>query len=1046
MTGTGAAFTPDDLCRVLQLSLTDEQLAAVTAPAGPTVVVAGAGSGKTTVMSARVVWLVATGVVSPDAVLGLTFTNKAAAELSSRIRSALVAWGPVPEVGPTVATYHAYAARLLREHGVRLGLEPGSQLLGEAARYQVAERVVRRALGPFQALRGSVSDVAGKVVALDAELSEHLVDPAAVVAADHALVADIDTVAAEVGSLTADPARARQTALARVELVGLVEAYREEKRRRELMDFGDQMAGAARLAELVAEVAEGERGRFGAVLLDEYQDTSITQKRLLLALFGGGHPVTAVGDPFQAIYGWRGASVRNIGQFAAEFAVDGRPAAGFTLARNNRSGERILQLANRIADPLRDRHPEVPVLTARPEAVGRGELVVGLYRTRAAEVTAVVDDIVAQTSSGVPLREIAVLSRAAVSLAAYHEALTARDIPVEIVGLGGLLVLPEVVDLVSVLEVLNDATANPAMLRLLTGPRWRIGPRDLALLGSRARELVSGDAPSHRSHSGLADALLDAVAGVDPAEVVSLSEAVADPGDRPYSAAARERFAELAAELADLRGHRSDPLLDLVNRVLDVTGLGVEVSASPHAAAAGRRDSLDLFVDHVAQFADVEGSVTVGSFLAYLAAAEDHQRGLDSTAPGLDDSVKLLTVHKAKGLEWDVVYLPDLAPKAFPSGNVRKVWTRHPQVLPFGLRGDAADFPAVSTWQGNGGLKKFATQVAEHDAAEERRLGYVAFTRARHRVVATSHWWGPTQKTKRGPGAFLVEAHEACRSGDGVVAAWEPEPEESANPALAEPTHHAWPVPPDPAAELGRREGAALVRAAVSAGVAAGPAPQSTPWADRVARWDADLALLLAEARDAGVVDRAVRLPAALSATQIVRLAQDPDGLARDLARPMPRPPAPAARRGTRFHVWVEQRFGQGALLDLDDLGGAADPAPADADLQTLQQAFLSGPYADRPPLAVEAPFQLVLGSRTVRGRIDAVYATDEGGFEVVDWKTGHTPADPLQLAIYRLAWAELRQVPLDRVAAAFYYVVDDRVVRPDDLPGRDELSVLVTA
>ncbi|MDH4354275.1 MAG: UvrD-helicase domain-containing protein, partial [Actinomycetota bacterium] len=146
MTGTGAAFTPDDLCRVLQLSLTDEQLAAVTAPAGPTVVVAGAGSGKTTVMSARVVWLVATGVVSPDAVLGLTFTNKAAAELSSRIRSALVAWGPVPEVGPTVATYHAYAARLLREHGVRLGLEPGSQLLGEAARYQVAERVVRRAL------------------------------------------------------------------------------------------------------------------------------------------------------------------------------------------------------------------------------------------------------------------------------------------------------------------------------------------------------------------------------------------------------------------------------------------------------------------------------------------------------------------------------------------------------------------------------------------------------------------------------------------------------------------------------------------------------------------------------------------------------------------------------------------------------------------------------------------------------------------------------------------------------------------------------------
>ncbi len=1046
MTGAGDVFTPEDLCRVLQLSLTEEQLAAVTAPAGPTVVVAGAGSGKTTVMSARVVWLVATGVVGPDAVLGLTFTNKAAAELSSRVRSALAAWGPAPDVGPTVSTYHAYAARLLREHGVRLGLEPGAQLLGEAARYQVAERVVRRASGPFDALRGSVSDVAGKVVALDAELSEHLVDPATVVAADRALVADIDVVGAEAGSLTADPTLARETALARVELVGLVEAYREEKRRREVMDFGDQMAGAARLAEQVGDVAAGERSRYGAVLLDEYQDTSITQKRLLLALFGHGHPVTAVGDPFQAIYGWRGASVRNIGQFAAEFASDGRPAAGFTLARNNRSGERILDLANQVADPLRDRHPEVPVLTPRPEAVGRGEVVVGLYRTRDAEVAAVVDDILAQIASGVPLREIAVLSRAAVSLAAYHEALTAHDVPVEIVGLGGLLVLPEVVDLVSVLEVLNDATANPALLRILTGSRWRIGPRDLALLGARARELVSARGPAGGPEPDLAEALLDAVAGVDPAEVVSLSEAVADPGDGPYSAAARSRFGELAAELALLRSHRSDPLLDLVNRVLDVTGLGVEVSASPHAAAAGRRDTLDLFVDQVARFSDLDGTATVGSFLAYLAAAEEHQRGLDSSAPGLGDSVKLLTVHKAKGLEWDVVYLPDLAPKSFPSGNGRQVWTRHPQVLPFALRGDAADFPEVSTWQGNAGVGRFSAKVKEHDAAEERRLGYVAFTRARNRVVATSHWWGPTQKNKRGAGPFLVDAYDACQSGGGVVAWWEPEPVEATNPALDEPRHHSWPAPPDADAERGRREGAALVRAALSTAAQTVPEPDAAPRTDRVARWDTDLELLLAEARDAFVVDRTVRLPAALSATQVVRLAQDPDGLARDLARPMPRPPAPAARRGTRFHAWVEARFGQGALLDLDDLGGAADPELTDVDLADLQRAFLGGPYADRAPLAVEAPFQLVIGERTVRGRIDAVYTSGEGGFEVVDWKTGRSSADTLQLAIYRLAWAELHSVPVERVSAAFYYVADGRVVRPSDLPGRSELSALVTA
>jgi DNA helicase-2/ATP-dependent DNA helicase PcrA len=196
------------------------------------------------------------------------------------------------------------------------------------------------------------------------------------------------------------------------------------------------------------------------------------------------------------------------------------------------------------------------------------------------------------------------------------------------------------------------------------------------------------------------------------------------------------------------------------------------------------------------------------------------------------------------------------------------------------------------------------------------------------------------------------------------------------------------------------------------------------------------------------VVD--VPLPSSLSATAPARLRDDREGFVRDLVRPMPRPPSPTARFGTRFHAWVEARFGQQQLLDPDDLPGRADTGiDDDADLAALVNRFEEGPFGDRQPYAVEAPFALVLAGQVVRGRIDAVYretlpdGTD--GYLVVDWKTNRAPsADPLQLAVYRLAWAELQGVPPDRVRAAFHYVRTGQTVFPDGLPGRDVLEALV--
>ena len=211
--------------------------------------------------------------------------------------------------------------------------------------------------------------------------------------------------------------------------------------------------------------------------------------------------------------------------------------------------------------------------------------------------------------------------------------------------------------------------------------------------------------------------------------------------------------------------------------------------------------------------------------------------------------------------------------------------------------------------------------------------------------------------------------------------------------------------------------------------------------------WDRDLDALTGELLRARQGVTEVPLPPTLTASEVLRLAADPDEFARELARPLPRPPQPGARRGTRFHAWVESRFEELTLplLDPDDLPGSEADIADERDLEALKDAFEQTEYARRTPHRVEAPFQLEIAGRVVRGRIDAVYRTGDGDtatYEIVDWKTSRThAADPLQLALYRLAWAEQQGVPPESVTAAFVYVRDGETVRPRALPGRPELE-----
>jgi DNA helicase-2/ATP-dependent DNA helicase PcrA len=972
--------------------------------------------------------------------------------------------------------------------------------------------------GPVDAIDWAPRSVTAAVLQLAGELAEHLRVPADILNVSEWLTlhaADAvgrlsgqESSANGRGALSAGARKILACQRTREQLLPMIERYAEAKRSREVLDYGDQVTLAARLAQRHPEVGAGERGRYQAVLLDEYQDTSEAQLVLLRTLFGGGHPVTAVGDPCQSIYGWRGASAGSLRRFANHF--DG--AYSRTLSTSFRNTGKILAAAAVIQRNLRAEAPQVPRLVAAPGLGNRGRVTCALHETAADEaewVARQVTDLL-RMPPGIapdgrrwpggrkdPIRpsDIAVLCRKRVQFDPLRKALEERGIPVEVVGLGGLLTVPEVQDVVATLRVLHDPAASDALARLLTGPRWRIGPRDLIALGRRARKLAATgrDPASPSSDQDEGDALTQAVADLT-ADAGSLIEALDDLGDpAAYSPAGYTRLSALAAELRNMRAHAARPLADLVGEVERTLSLDIEVAARPGTDPAAARADLDAFAGTAAAFGTDQEEATLGAFLAYLTAAQEEEFGLEAGKVGETDTVKLVTVHAAKGLQWSAVVVPGLSAgdrsQIFPARPRQTTrWPENPRLLPFSLRGDAADLP-VLTGLDQESLKAFTQSCVERELTEERRLMYVAATRAAFWLGCSGYWWGDGV-LPLGPSVFLEEIAEACRNGAGTIAHWAPAPEPDAeNPVLAEPASATWPAPPEGDRYEAVRDGAALVKAAMAgklrpSGAALSPAaagpgddqpapgggvpvaarpaagdPASGEGLDEhdqmlVAAWARDTTLLLAEReRRRGEAAQTVELPDQLSVSALVTLARDPAELASQIRRPMPLPPAPQARRGTAFHRWLEQRYGAQQLIDPADLiGTPGADEESEADLAFLRELFEAGAWAGRWPREVEIPFETQVGDRLIRGRIDAVFAdADDGCHDVVDWKTGRPPgsaaerhAVAVQLAAYRLAWAALADVPLEKVRAAFYYVRHDLTISPADLLDAEGLAALI--
>ena len=1041
---TPRAISADDIADALgRPRPTPQQRAVIESPLAPALVVAGAGSGKTETMAGRVLWLLANSHVRPAEILGLTFTRKAAGELAARIRERIDGLARVGLLGdldpfdaPTVATYNSYANTLYRDNAAALGRESDGAVLGEAAAWQLARTTVIRSKDDrLPDLGKNLDPVTRATLAVSRALADNVADPEAVRAFARRFASIVDLPPGGRGAYADADGWAESIGALDV-LVDLAAEYGEAKRRRGLVEYSDQVALALEILRRQPAVAEVERDRFRVVLLDEYQDTSVVQTWLLAELFRG-HPVMAVGDPNQSIYGWRGASASNLDEFAGAFGATG---PRYALSTSWRNGTRILAAANELVAPFASAgRVSVERLEANDRASTR-EIDTVFAESVDEEATATAQWLKARLAEPGGPASAAILFRTRKTQPFFLEAMRQAGVPFHVLGVGGLLAEPEIADLVCALTVMHDPSAGLELVRLLAGSRWRIGVQDLWTLRGLASWLRDRDYAQQRYDDDLAEALRRSVAEGEGGSIVDAVDfiATAAEGHRAlegFSPDGLERLRDAGRLLARLRSRAGLELPDLVAFVLQELQLDIEVAANDRRPLGGA--TFDAFFDAVSNYLGLEDVATLGGFLAWLREAEQRE----DLSPRPEDpepgTVQVLTVHGAKGLEWDHVVVPRLVDDELPGRPVEggyQGWLTF-GTLPWEFRGDAAELP-VFAWEGAATRKElvdeqkaFKDRVRDHLLAEERRLAYVAVTRARHSLLLTGSFWA-TQTKPRVPSPFLLELAAAGIIGEPPAATTRDE-----NPLGDDLERILWPMDP-----LGGRR--AVVEAAAAAVRTADPA--------LIGPWAAETEMLLAERRARLAGPGPIAVPTRVPASRFKEYVTDPGAVAETLRRPMPERPYRATQLGTLFHSWVENRSGVGG--DAEELDATSteldlDDAVTDEDFERLRAIFEASPWASRRPVEVEREIHLPFDGRIVICKIDAVYELPDGRFEIVDWKTGKAPKDAddleqkqLQLALYSLAYARWRGIDESLVDAAFYFVSDDRVIRPDHVDSEQEL------
>lgn len=1109
---------------------TEEQSAVITAPRRQLLVVAGAGSGKTETIANRLVYGVINAGIVPEAILGLTFTRKAAAEMAARFAlrlehfaslmesvqnrqqtaevtavlkaadldldqlrqrfEALTQRGITSEMlrhPVSVSTYDSYAGTLLTEFGNLVGRESGFTTITDAARYQIMTDVVQSWTGALGVKReGENTEHLIKILlTLANDTNSHLVDLAEMKQTYRSYLSVARHLRDTEGSeLNGDALRHLKSILSAMEFgrnaTDVIQAFNERKQELMMADFSDQTRETVRLVEQLPVVGDSQRERFQLVFLDEFQDTSVAQMRFLSGIFRDC-AVTAVGDPNQAIYGWRGASAASMEDFGTMFCSDPQQLLTRTLSTSWRNDEDILKVANRISVELatapspgasgkarrnRGLQPAVSKpLQARPGA--NPGVVYGIQTlTDIQQSQAVVnflrlwqDQRVKLQSEGMPAEKLptaAVLCRAKNAIPGLVEALRRAGIPYQTRGMQGVLTDPGVRLVRAALEVTDNPEKSASLLILLD--RYRLGLSDLQAVGQNPHRFT-------------------------PYQIVM-------EGGAEVSAEAGVRLEKLRGILTELKDNAAfaTPLVlaRLAHRLLDLD-IEQQLPGSPcHAAAYVE------FLNLVRDFGRTPGA-TLSGFLNWLSAGEDEEASFADLDFEVDNAaVQIITIHAAKGLEWDWVAVPNLNKKTFPSAK-SNIWITQRNVLPYPLRSDRDHLPelelktqTVLTAKGKvsskkGLLESYQEEAGQYTLREESRLAYVAFTRAKSRLLLGHCWFERQTQAERLPSQFFLVgqdphqhiftdvevsgavdgadaetsggsaaetenlltpfnaetfAQEATRLGIALPSVEWPEtevtsiPEKTQNPNRGRFDAGVWPALPWTQTRQDFAHAVAVTEAALASAKFADGISQ-----DAAEETERRLGQLLHQPQTRlGTGDLLGRI----SATGMARLAQDSEGYLLQRLRPLPQEPSAAARLGTYMHAWIASQLENEDVLIFD--AGMEDGFTSEqrkllhkwqqhyADLELLRR--LRRPRVEfNGELYVEEA-----GGAVIPLRIDAQFVEAQTGkIWILDWKTGRRPTPENyaqwlhQLGIYRLYWLQAHpQTPAEDIVCAYVFLNED--------------------
>lgn len=948
---------------------------------------AGAGTGKTTTVALVISNLVGNHGIAPERILGMTFTNKAAAELAERVTEFL------PEtVDPArqveVHTYHGFAAQVLAEYGALAGVDTRSGVITPTfARQLIRDVFFHKSHDHLDmTYRGTLD----RVRKLSDQLGDHLLGPEDVIRAS--AIHGGDEVWAE-----------------RVEMAETLVAYNTAKRHLRVVDYSDLVTISTRLLQENPGLAAAIRDRYLALVLDEYQDTNPAQRVLITTIFGDGFPVIAVGDEDQTIYEWRGASAQNFEEFIDHFPTrEGEVAHDTSLTLNRRSGAGILEIANEIR---RRANPDSEPLQAAEDL--DTEVVTYWGQDALAEAEWIARQFEALHEQGTSWSDMAVLFRKNKDFPIVVDVFGRHDIPLEVANVGGLLSVPEISLLRAWLSVLQNPQDSTALAQILFGSGYRLGIADLAVL---TRWLTANTPEDPDSEDPEPITLVEAIEVSDQID-----------GLAPEARRRIDRFHDIYRHLLVETQGRS--LAETCRLILDRTRAWQDIEALPPNPRLTARLNIYRFLDLADDWSPLSGRPSVAAFLDYLDTMEEEPaEELDSARLSGEDAVTLVTVHRAKGLEWENVAIPAVFEGNFPSGPVGGYPDplRFAHQLPVELRLDStvADLPDEDNER-----KVF---LRDRHFAQEWRVAYVAATRAKRRLfVSGAYWYGlpdPRVTPARPSPLFeIVESHP--HSLDGGHAEVGPRPEILR--ALEVTTD------PDPLFAGGWQ---AALRMAIEEpeklDELAAEHHVSDEYHRIAAEWDERLFVL----DDLTPADNGDKQPT-VSVTGLVTYAQCPKRYYWSEVDPLPRRRNLAATKGNEIHRRIELH--QRGHVPFDELEpGLYDAVDEPGEGETGgYQAYESSRFASQSAAFIEAPFGVQLENGfTIRGRIDAIYV--EGGrWEVVDFKSGRRRDDPsrmVQLEAYAVAVSDVgfAETKPETIEVTFAYLgggLDEMTTPADD-------------